>query len=79
MEIPLGEGEKWRISNVYIPSERAGDARGSTAGETGVSTKYWPYKEGDLIAGDMNAHNIIWDPALESDKRGIEVDRGTFC
>ena len=24
----------------------------------------------------MNAHNIIWDPALETDKRGIEVDRG---
>ena len=34
VEIPTGNGGKWRISNVYIPSERAEDCRGSVAGES---------------------------------------------
>ena len=76
IEIPTGNGGKWRISNVYIPSERAGDCRGSVAGETGVSTTYWPCTAGDLIAGDLNAHNIIWDPVLEDEERRLELSRG---
>ena len=30
IEIPLAEKEKWRLTNIYIPSERTGDERGST-------------------------------------------------
>ena len=78
VEIPLGKKEKWRISNVYIPSERAGDCRNSLDQETEVSTRYWPCKEGDLIAGDMNAHSILWDSTLELEHRGIEVERGNL-
>ena len=77
VEIPLGKGGAWRISNVYIPSERAGDCRNSTD-ETKVSTKYWPAEAKDLIVGDLNAHSILWDSELEEggQQRGIEVKRG---
>ena len=38
IEIPISQKEKWRITNVYIPSERAGDVRGSQ-NETVLSTR----------------------------------------
>jgi hypothetical protein len=77
IEIPLAEKEKWRLTNIYIPSERTGDERGSTE-ESVVSTKHWPTEEFDMIAGDVNAHSPTWDDALEleSNRRGLEVKRG---
>ena len=77
IEIPLSNKKRWRISNIYIPSERAGDCRESNA-NTVVSTKYWPCGQDDLLAGDLNAHSIIWDDALEEEggQRGLETKRG---
>jgi hypothetical protein len=77
IEIPLAAKEKWRITNIYIPSERTGDERGSQQ-ESVVSTKHWPTEEFDMIAGDVNAHSPTWDDALEreSNRRGLEVKRG---
>ena len=77
IEIPLSNKKRWRISNIYIPSERAGDCRESNA-NTVVSTKYWPCGQDDLLAGDLNAHSIIWDDALEEEggQRGLEIKRG---
>lgn len=45
--------------------------------DTVVSTKKWPDKNYDLIAGDFNAHSITWDNSMaETDNRGIDVRRG---
>ena len=77
IEIPLAGKDKWRLTNLYIPSERAGDCRESVSKDTVVSTKKWPDKKYDLIAGDFNAHSITWDNSmLETDNRGIDVRRG---
>ena len=84
IEIPLGEKKKLRITNIYIPSERAGDCRGSTQ-DTVVSTRFWPKERYDLLAGDFNAHSDTWDKAMETDegrgkideKRGKIIDRWT--
>ena len=77
IEIPISNKKAWRISNIYIPPERADDCRGSTEG-TKVSTKYWPSGQEELMAGDFNAHSILWDETLEteSNHRGIEMKRG---
>ena len=78
VEIPLGNKEKWRLTNVYIPSERAGDCRGSKR-ETAVTTRYWPKEKFDLLVGDFNAHASSWDEAMETesgvgDKRGEMIE-----
>ena len=82
IEIPLGEKKKLRITNIYIPSERAGDCRGSSK-DTVISTKFWPNERYDLLVGDFNAHSDTWDKAMETDegrgkideKRGNIIDR----
>ena len=77
IEIPLNANETWRITNVYIPSEKTGDKRGST-GDTVVLTKHWPAEDVDMLVGDFNAHSLSWDATLEvsENKRGIEEKRG---
>ena len=79
-EIPLGRTEKWRITNIYIPSERAGDCRGSKE-DTVITTKHWPTEKFDLIAGDFNAHASSWDEGTEiegGEQTSIEDSRGTL-
>ena len=74
IEIPIGN-EKLKITNFYIPSERAGDCRGSTK-DTVVSTKYWPREPYDLLLGDFNAHAATWDNTTDKDDdRGKSIDR----
>jgi exonuclease III len=77
IEIPIKEGETWRITNIYIPSERTGDIRGSTK-ETIVTTKHWPKGINDMIAGDINAHAARWDKQMDraENHRGLEKKRG---
>ena len=77
IELPVSVGEDWRVTNIYIPSERTGDAKNSTK-DTVVSTKFWPKGKNDLIAGDYNAHHSRWDRQLdrESNRRGLETKRG---
>jgi hypothetical protein len=77
IELPLSEGEVWRITNIYIPSERAGDSRNSPK-ETVVSTKHWPKGRSDMIAGDFNAHHSRWDRQLNrvENRRGLDTKRG---
>ena len=77
IEIPISKKEKLRITNIYIPPERAGDARGSNK-ESVVTTKFWPVSQHDMIAGDINAHSLEWEGSLqtEGDRRGIEKKRG---
>ena len=74
IEIPLGKGKKWRITNLYIPSERVGDCRDSTR-DSVISTKYWPKEKYDILAGDMNAHSIGWDKAMVNEEKGAD-ERG---
>ena len=77
VEIPISESETWRITNMYIPSERAGDVRDSQR-DTVVTTRLWPAGSNDMLLGDLNAHAISWDNALEEAEkvRGIEEKRG---
>ena len=76
-EVPMSSSEKMRITNLYIPSERVGDVRGSDK-ESVVTTTLWPAEVGDMLAGDFNAHAITWDNALELDEnhRSLEAKRG---
>ena len=77
IEIPISQKEKLRVTNIYIPSERRGDSRGS-AGETVLTTRLWPTNEHDIVAGDINAHALAWDGALVAQEmtRGLEEKRG---
>ena len=79
IEIPLAKGDKWRITNLYIPSERAGDCRDSSK-DSVVTTKYWPKDKNDMLAGDFNAHSIGWDNTMANsettaDARGLNIER----
>ena len=75
-EIPLGKKEKWRITNIYVPSERAGDCRDSSK-DSVVTTKHWPKEKHDLLSGDFNAHSSTWDKEMENEEgRGREDKRG---
>ena len=82
IEVPLSEKKKMRITNFYIPSERASDCRGSTK-DTVISTKFWPKESFDLLDGDFNAHSMTWDDTMVTEegegkleeKRGKIIDR----
>ena len=65
---------------MYIPSEKAGDCRGSSTGETVVSARRWPTEKSDLIAGDLNAHSTTWDSSMleEAGSHGIDASRGNL-
>ena len=74
IEIPLSNKEKWRLTNLYIPSERAGDCRDSSL-DSVVTTKFWPKGKDDLLAGDVNAHSSTWDEAMEKDEGSDQADK----
>ena len=59
---------KWlTISNVYIPPNRA------TEEET-IVTDHILTGVNCFIAGDLNGHFSLWDPALPTDIRGTRIE-----
>jgi ribonuclease HI/exonuclease III len=71
IEIPTGDNGKLRITNIYIPPERPPDASSADRRERHITTDRWPTEEHDIILGDTNAHSVMWDNNLPSDRPDV--------
>jgi len=63
-------GKKLRVTNVYIPPIRQckDDQR-----EQKFEAEHLPWKDTDIIAGDMNAHAKEWDKTSSENKMGRDI------
>ena len=58
IEIPTGNGQKLRLTNIYVPEVRSSIE--NPVVDTFEPTN-WPCDECDLILTDSNAHSLLWD------------------
>ena len=71
--IPKEGSRSYEATNFYIPPARGeGEMENWRGALRQLSTV--ELREGALWCGDINAHSELWDPYLEPDKRGEELE-----
>ena len=68
--IPMANGTKTKITNMYISPESSPYFR-----NLGVTQPTIPIEmeEGDIICGDLNAHDDLWDVRVNPNNRGRDL------
>ena len=75
IEIPRSDGQKLRVTNVYIPPIRNTTSETARKRKSVVTTEKWPDKQFDCIFGDFNAHSPLWSKEREDcDARGYDIE-----
>ena len=75
IEIQRGDGQKLRITNVYIPPIRSTASEIARQRKAVVKTHKWPCKPFDCVLGDFNAHSPLWGKDCDDgDARGHDIE-----